>query len=385
MVVRFGGLLTLAVAENVTIHRMDYPYQGFCGQEANVQKSWLNTHYFFPMVFGGFKEGGCADEGFAQYKETVVVEKNPIPWRHHNLTFDVFAASQTETLVLEFTDPSRPKRTVRVKFCMPGSNGSYPLYIFGHGAGCAPEDYNYFCQAAATAMIFQKSPAGDIFPVDFDSAEAALDARFLSQRLLEVASTEPSSPLYGRLDGSVILGGHSMGGGMSVLAAGKEHAEADGLALFAPGLYTKPDATEYLGAIDVPTLIVSGAMDCDQNSLDKQAQPAFDGLASKKKVLVVLKGANHCQWTQPLEKGLGVCKTFEKNECHDISRAVQHRFGASLVKQFSEALKGSWDDFEASLQAGEVAGNWSFFSSVTSDAGKILHNDCPCSTQTIVA
>merc|ERR1712032_838496 len=115
--------------------------------------------------------------------------------------------------------------------------------------------------------------------------------------------------------------------------------------MFAPGLYTslglKPDATSYLANIEMPALIVSGSMDCGSNALDKQAQPAFDGLASKSKVLVVLKGANDCQWTLPLEKHLGVCKTFEKKECHAISRSAQQLIGAKLVQEFTRALKSA--------------------------------------------
>merc|ERR1712032_1403581 len=125
--------------------------------------------------------------------------------------------------------------------------------------------------------------------------------------------------------------------------------------MFAPGLYTslglKPDATSYLANVTMPALIVSGSMDCGQNALDKQAQPAFNGLASESKVLVVLKGANHCQWIQPFEKGLGVCSTFEKNECHAISRAEQHEAGVKLFARFSEAIKSeeAWNTFEAML------------------------------------
>jgi len=152
--------------------------------------------------------------------------------------------------------------------------------------------------------------------------------------------------------------------------------------IFAPGLYTKPDGKPFLKNITVPALIVSGSMDCGQNALDKQAEPAFKGLASKSKVLLVLKGANHCQWIQPFEKGLGVCSTFEKNECHGIERATQHKLGAQIVQAFTEALKSDagWTTFEHFLAAGEAAGSWSYISSKTSPAGKTVHNDCPCSS-----
>jgi len=380
------AIAATASAEVTTIYKVDYPEKGFCGLETNVTKSKLNPHWIFPMTFGGFKEGECSDVGYTKYVKTEVVEMHPVPWVHHNLTFDIYAPTQTSTISIQLKDPSRPKRDVKIKYCMPSGDGPFPLYIFGHGAGCIAEDYQYFCQVAATAMIYQDSPAGPVFPVDFDSPSAALDAKFLAKHLPEMAQNDKSSPLYKKLDGTVVLGGHSMGGGMSVLAAGKDSASVNGVALFAPGLYTKPDATPFLKNITVPALVVSGSMDCGQNALDKQAQPAFDGLASKTKVLLVLKGANHCQWIQPFEKGLGVCSTFEKTECHNIERAKQHELGAALVGAFNLALKSSddWSQFEKFLAAGEAAGTWTYISSTTSPAGKTVHNDCPCSKEEMV-
>merc|ERR1719247_987465 len=105
---------------------------------------------------------------------------------------------------------------------------------------------------------------------------------------------------------------------MTVLSVGENSAAVNGVALFAPGLYTKPDGTPFLKNITAPSLVVSGSMDCGQNALDKQAQPAFNGLAWAKKVLVVLKGANHCQWTQPFEKYFGICKAMIDSECNNL-------------------------------------------------------------------
>jgi len=386
--------LTVAQAELTSIYKEDYPVEGFCGEETDVEKSVTNPHWFFPMTFGNFHEGKCADIGYSKFKESQVVEMNPVPWVHHNLTFNIYDRNEktsdetssgktTEVIDLTFKDPERRLRTVRVKFCMPSSGDSFPLYIFGHGAGCLAEDYQYFCETTATAMVYQRSPVGPIFPVDFDTASAAVDMKFLSKKMLEVSQSDSTSPLFGRLDGIVIVGGHSMGGGATVLATGKEGASPDGLALFAPGLYTKPDATQFLPNIQAPTLIVSGAMDCDSNSLDKQAQPAFDGLSSESKVLVVLKGANHCQWTTPMEKLFGVCKSVVQTECHDIDIDEQHRLGNQLVASFARGLK-DWTSFEADLAIGESAGLWSYISSKTSDAGKTVHNNCPCGGTSVV-
>lgn len=380
-VVLLSAIAARVMAETATIYKVDYPETGFCGQESNVTKSRLNPHWFFPMTFGGFKEGNCSDVGFTRYKSTEVKEMHPVPGVYHNLTFDIYYPTQTKTIEVELKDPSREKRTVMIKFCMPSGPGKWPLYLFNHGAGCDAEDYQYFCQVAATAMIYQKSPAGSIFPADFDIPGDALDAAFLALKLPELSKGDPTSPFFGKLDDTVVLGGHSMGGGVTVLSAGMDKAPVNGIAMFAPGLYTslglKPDATSYLANVTMPALIVSGSMDCGPNALDKQAQPAFDGLGSKTKVLVVLKGANHCQWTQSFEKGFGVCKA-SGNECHSITRAFQHQSGASLVNAFIGGLESDegWNGFEQLLALGEAMGTWTYISSRAPVPGKILHNDC---------
>lgn len=389
-ILKCGLIASVAVAnaELTSIYKEDYPVEGSCGEETDVEKSVTNPHWFFPMTFGNFHEGKCEDIGYSKFKESQVVEMHPVPWVHHNLTFDIYEKAAGEMKLgklidLKFKDPSRKLRTVRAKFCMPSSGDSFPLYIFGHGAGCLADDYQYFCQTTATVMIYQRSPVGPLFPVDFDTANAAKDMEFLSTQLLELSQSDSTSPLFGRLDGTVVLGGHSMGGGAAVLATGKEGASPDALALFAPGLYTHPDATEFLPNIQAPTLIVSGSMDCDSNSLDKEAQPAFDGLSSESKVLVVLKGANHCQWTSPAEKLFGVCKEVVKTECHAIDMQQQQQLGNQLVASFVRGLK-DWESFEAALAEGESAGTWTYISSKTSEAGKSVHNDCPCDGMSMV-
>merc|ERR1719401_2197320 len=138
---------------------------------------------------------------------------NPLPWVHHNLSFQIYLPTQTRIEDIEIVDVERNNRKVKVKFCMPTKPGRWPLYLFGHGAGCAPEDYQYFCQVAATASIYQDSPVGPVFTADFDNANAALDMAFLARELPVRSRDDPASSFYGKLDGSVIGGGHSMGGG----------------------------------------------------------------------------------------------------------------------------------------------------------------------------
>merc|ERR1719240_987185 len=146
------------------------------------------------------------------------------------------------------------------------------------------------------------------------------------------------------------------------------------MALFAPGLYTLPPAAPSLKNVTIPTLIVSGSDDCGPNQLPKQAQPAFNGLSSEHKVLVSLKGANHCQWTAPLKGEHGVCNVPFFKECALIDAATQHSRGVELFGGFLMALSGDqgWNNFEQMLASGEGSGKWTYFSSKTSDATKTL-------------
>ena len=82
--------LAAAQTQNVSIYKVDYPEKGACGQEANVEKSNLNPHYFFPVHFGGFKVGECRDAGYSRFEMNVTVAMHPFPGVHHNLTFEIW-------------------------------------------------------------------------------------------------------------------------------------------------------------------------------------------------------------------------------------------------------------------------------------------------------
>merc|ERR1711998_816322 len=69
----------IAPTADVSIYKVGYPVQGLCGQEDNVTKSNLNPHYFFPIHFGGFGEGQCADVGYGAFRYDKRVGMSPFP------------------------------------------------------------------------------------------------------------------------------------------------------------------------------------------------------------------------------------------------------------------------------------------------------------------
>merc|ERR1719235_2254651 len=117
-------------------------------------------------------------------------------------------------------------------------------------------------------------------------------------------------------------------------------------------MYTLPNARRFVPNVTAPVLLLSGSNDCGPNTVRRQAGPAFDALRTEK-ALVVVKGANHCQWGSPVS--FGVCRF---PECHHMERAAQHQAGRRLARSFASALaRGRWADFEADLAAG---GPWSY-------------------------
>ena len=258
--------------------------------------------------------------------------------------------------------------------------GALPLYVFGHGFDCLAADYQWLCDASS--MVTALVVSSDITPFLPDTADMALDQAFLT-KALPTAAASASSPLHGRLTDKAAFGGHSMGGGTSVLAANASFAPAasyQALALFAPGLYTRPPAYPSKAAVHAPLLIVSGSDDCGKNALPKEALPLYNDASSKTKALVALKGANHCQWTSASK---GVCAAAE---CHHIERDDQWAAGRRLLDAFMPAALGAsaWSDFTSFLAAGEKAGEWRFIT-MDSPPGANITNDCPCSPPALVS
>lgn len=295
-------------------------------------------------------------------------------------TFSQVASSWNTTI--ELLDTSRTSllhrhgRTVRAIVCAKDDTQDAPLYVFGHGFDCLGADYAWLCETPGlvTALVM----SSDLTPFLPDTKDLALDQAFLSTALPPLAQNA-SSELYKRLSGKAVLGGHSMGGGTSVLAGDAKfapHGTVDAIAEFAPGLYTNPPAYSHKKGVQAPIMIVSGAMDCGPNQLPKEAFPLYRDVISTKKSLVVLKGANHCQWSTPTHGG--VCSVAE---CHALERSAQQDAGRRLLSAFLPAALSnsteSWAQFESFLAAGTKRGEWAYLT-MNSAPGTNLTNNCPC-------
>mmetsp|Transcript_85206 Transcript_85206/g.268670 ORF Transcript_85206/g.268670 Transcript_85206/m.268670 type:complete len:526 (+) Transcript_85206:71-1648(+) len=85
----------------VTVRKVGYPElrvgeRSVCGQ-LQVAKSVLSPDYFNHVVFGGFREGTCAQIGYTKFEESKVIGEGPsLPFfSQHNVTFEVFSRDPT--------------------------------------------------------------------------------------------------------------------------------------------------------------------------------------------------------------------------------------------------------------------------------------------------
>lgn len=302
----------------------------------------------------------------------------------------VLGTSATAPFNVSLMDPSR-NRIVTATLCLPEAptDKLVPLYVFAHGGGLYPDDYEYLCggsgEGRLDGMVARLvTPAGDS---GMDLRDMAGDLAFLTSALPEQARNM-TSPLSGHSVAQVILSGHSMGGAAALMAAGMVRDRAGsaglgGVGVMAPGFWG-PDQSDLLkhlkvGLCSQPLFLVVGDQDC-ANSLDAQARSIWGNITADctaehgpHRALVLLKGATHCQW--PTAK-IGSC-TFDV-PCIPprLDRAIQQRRGMELLmalanKRLTKTLSASSD--------------LSYVTEMSSPADLAkLHSYCPCSNSSSV-
>ena len=141
--------------------------------------------------------------------------------------------------VIRLLDPTRSK-LVTAQVCLPrtDSRKRVPVLVWGKGYIANVSDYAYLCQLDfAVARVVRYTTLWPFPPTqsDKEARDLAADQRFLASALLLQSSHNASSPLYGRLSGLSLMGGHSMGAYTAAVAAQDAQVQVAGLALFAPG------------------------------------------------------------------------------------------------------------------------------------------------------
>ena len=211
---------------------------------------------------------------------------------------------------ITFNDPSRsggfgsgggPGRQIQTEIYYPsytaGENTAvatfpnFPVIVFGHGFAMGWDAYANIWQHLAPQgyiLAFVRTE-GSLIPAP-SHGDFGDDLALVATKMLALNGTA-GSPFNGKVKQKVVIMGHSMGGGATMLAA-ENNAAIAGIVGLAPA-ETNPSAVSVCGNINVPALIFSGSNDGVTPPIDNHL-PMYQGLASSCKSYVSITGGAHC-------------------------------------------------------------------------------------------
>ena len=200
-----------------------------------------------------------------------------------------------------FNDPSRSGRAIATDLYYPanttGTNvalasgtARFPIVVFGHGFSLPASAYikladtltRYGYIAAFPTTESGLSPSHDQFGKDLS---------FLCTTILQL-DADPASFLFQRLTPKAAVGGHSMGGGCSFLAAASGNTNIHALFNMAAA-ETTPSAISAASTVNIPSLLFSGSNDCIVPPATQSSM--YTNIPNSCKSQVTITGATHCQ------------------------------------------------------------------------------------------
>jgi dienelactone hydrolase len=209
-----------------------------------------------------------------------------------------------------FNDPSRsggfgsgggPGRQIQTEIYYPsytaGENTAvatfpnFPVIVFGHGFAMGWDAYANIWQHLAPQgyiLAFVRTE-GSLIPAP-SHGDFGDDLALVATKMLALNGAA-GSPFNGKVKQKVVIMGHSMGGGATMLAA-ENNTSIAGIVGLAPA-ETNPSAVSVCGNINVPALIFSGTNDGVTPPIDNHL-PMYQGLASSCKSYVSITGGAHC-------------------------------------------------------------------------------------------
>lgn len=201
---------------------------------------------------------------------------------------------------VSFTDASR-NRVVTADLYYPaavaGSNAAiapgtaaFPVVVFGHGFLIPASAYEWLADSLVKNGYIVAFPTTETGFLP-NHNNFGNDLNFLCSYVTSL-NDSASSFLYQRVIKKAAVGGHSMGGGASFLAASGNKPSIDALFNFSAA-ETNPSATTAALTVQKPTLVFSGSQDCI-------AAPAVQlGMYNNVpvcKTYISITGATHCQF-----------------------------------------------------------------------------------------
>ncbi len=211
------------------------------------------------------------------------------------------------------TDSSRSARKVTYEIYYPASttgdnvsvinNGKkFPVVVFGHGYQLTYSDYLWLKDSLVPKGYFLVFPRTEekLFPSHTDFAK---DLAFLVNRI-KYNSSQKSSWYYSRLSNYFAVGGHSMGGGCSLLSI--QYSKNITAVFNFAAAETNPSAIAACTGIAIPALVFAGGKDCIAPPSSNQL-PMYNNIQNVCKTYIQITATRHCQWAN----NNGTCRLGE--------------------------------------------------------------------------
>lgn len=269
-----------------------------------------------------------------------------------------FAQYTVGTRNITWTDPARSNRSVTLEFRYPGTNtavanGQFPFVIFAHGFQMDQVPYYPYSDSLAkqgyiVGLLTTETGLAPSHP------NFAQDLIFTYNKLISESNTNSASPFYQKVVPKGALGGHSMGGGSTVLSA-QYSTPATCYFTFAAAT-TNPSSITAAPQLNKPYLAFAGSLDCIAPPATNQ-RPMYDSANSPCKFFVNITNGRHCAFGNSnfqcnFGEGFSGCASSPLSTAAQINKSLSF-----LVPYLDYYLKGdcsAWTLFESRYNSNTV-------------------------------
>jgi dienelactone hydrolase len=199
------------------------------------------------------------------------------------------------------------------------------LIVFGHGFLMGWDSYQWLWDSLCSAgyVIALPRTEGGFAP---NHADFGKDLFQLANKVTSL-NTDNTSLFYQKLSGKTALGGHSMGGGCSFMAASAGASDITCLFNFAAAETSNSGASIAAKTIVLPTLVFAGGNDCVAPPVS-HAKLIYDSLqkASCKYYVEIIDGM-HCQFNNvnvTCSAGQIACPTSPLSREQQFAKVLRH-------------------------------------------------------------
>lgn len=258
---------------------------------------------------------------------------------------------------ITYTDAARSNRSVGVQFRFPGTNtavttGAFPFIIFAHGFSMDQAPYYPYADSLAKRgyIVGLLTTETGLSP---SHANFAQDLLFVYNKLV-AENSNSASFFYQHVVPKGAIGGHSMGGGSTVLSA--QYGNPQVCSFTFAAATTNPSSITAAHLMTKPYLSFAGSRDCIAPIATNQ-QPMYDSSGSACKFLVNITDGLHCQYGNAntacsFGEGASFCASSPLTRAQQINKTLYY-----LIPYFDYYLKGdcsAWTLFESRWSSNTV-------------------------------